>query len=68
MTELSDAATRIAVGAYVAWLGAVVLLIAGRHTPFPLLPSVSDSVVAGALALFCFGCVRLGRRTIAWLR
>jgi hypothetical protein len=47
---------------YGAWLVAVVLLVAGRYTPFPLLPGVESGVVAGALVFTVLGAVQLGRR------
>lgn len=52
---------RAAVGAYVLWLFATLLLIVGRYTPFPLLPGVHEGVVFGALLLTLWGAVRLAR-------
>jgi hypothetical protein len=60
-------ATTLAVGAYVAWLLAVVLLVAGRYTPAPLLPGVHTGVVTGAVVLTAVGAVRLGRRALRGL-
>lgn len=53
--------TTVAVGAYLAWLLAVVLLLVGRYSPAPLLPGVHGGVVTGAAAFFLLGLYRLGR-------
>jgi len=39
----------LAVGMYVLWLVAVVLLLAGRFTAFPVLPGTTTGVVLGAV-------------------
>lgn len=52
---------RVAVGLYVLWLFATLLLILGRYTPFPLLPGVHGSVVAGAVVLTACGAAMLAR-------
>nr|WP_251344369.1 hypothetical protein [Haloplanus sp. GDY1] len=52
---------RAAVGAYVLWLLAVVLLIAGNYTPIPLLPGVHAGVVAGAAVFTLLGVGQLAR-------
>lgn len=59
--------TRAAVGAYVLWLLAVVLTVAGRYTPFPTLPGVEAGVLVGALCFTAVGTVQLLRRAGRWL-
>ncbi|MDZ7746830.1 MAG: hypothetical protein U5K28_10075 [Halobacteriales archaeon] len=59
--------TRAAVGAYVLWLVAVVLVIAGRYTPFPTLPGVEPGVLVGALCFTAVGAAQLLRRAGRWL-
>ncbi|NHN59785.1 MULTISPECIES: hypothetical protein [Halorussus] len=52
---------RVAVGLYVLWLVAVVLLMLGRYTLAPLLPGVHAGVVVGAAALTVVGAGKLLR-------
>lgn len=60
--DMRVALRRAAVGAYVLWLLAVVLLLAGRYTPVPLLPGVHAGVVAGAAVFTVVGAGQLCRR------
>ncbi|ELZ87507.1 hypothetical protein C453_04114 [Haloferax elongans ATCC BAA-1513] len=64
---MRDTIRRVALGLYVCWLVAVVLLVAGRHTPLPSLPGVHESVVLGAGVLTLVGAVSLLRDGYRWL-
>lgn len=55
-------ATRVAVGMYVLWLVAVVLLLAGRYTAVPLLPGAWTGVVLGATVFALLGAGMVLRR------
>lgn len=65
--RVPSAVTQAAVGAYVLWLLAVVLVILGRFTPLPTLPGVEGGVLAGALCFTAVGAVQLLRRVGRWL-
>jgi hypothetical protein len=58
---------RAAVGAYGPWLLAVLLLLAGRFTPAPLLPGVHPGVVVGAAVCTLIGAGQLLRRGYRWV-
>ncbi|ELZ57238.1 MULTISPECIES: hypothetical protein [Halorubrum] len=58
---------RLAVGAYLLWLGLVVTLVAGRYTPVPSFRIVHLGVVAGAAVLTLIGSGRLLRRGYGWV-
>ena len=51
----------IAIGAYLFWLVAVVLYMAGRYTAFPLLMPARTGMVVGTGFLTLFGAVRILR-------
>jgi hypothetical protein len=58
---------RSGIGLYFLWLLFVVLLILGRHTPFPVFDLVHSGVVFGAAVLTVVGAgklLRIGYRRI----
>jgi len=50
---------RIAIGAYLFWLIAVVLHMAGRYTAFPPIMPARTGMVVGAGLLALFGAIRI---------
>jgi hypothetical protein len=59
---------RVAVTWYVAWLVAVVLVMAGRYTSFPLLPGAEAGVVVGTAVFAVVGAAQLSRAGLRRLR
>ena len=60
--------TRIAIGAYLLWLVAIILYMAGRYTPFPLLQPARTGMIAGAVLVTLFGAVRIFQRVGTWYK
>lgn len=58
---MRDYLRQVAVGAYVLWLVAVVLLVAGRYTGFPVLPGTWTGVVLGTAVFVVLGAGRVLR-------
>jgi len=58
---VSDWHRQLALGMYVLWLLAVVLVVAGRQTAFPTLPGTVTGVTLGVVVFVVLGAVRLLR-------
>jgi hypothetical protein len=52
---------QLALGMYVLWLVAVVLVVAGRQTAFPTLPGTVTGVALGAVVFVILGAARVLR-------
>jgi hypothetical protein len=58
---MRNALQRFALGLYVLWLVAVVLLMLGRYTGLPTLPGTHAGVVIGASVFVVIGAGKLVR-------
>ncbi|WP_254837977.1 hypothetical protein [Natronomonas marina] len=63
-SQLRSSLRRVAIGAYVLWLVAVVLHMVGRYSSFPMLEPARTGMVVGAALLTLYGAVRIVRSGI----